>query len=53
MDERAVGWNDRAGGGVDWFAVDELIGDFSSPGVHPVFVDVCVSIEQHRIECNM
>lgn len=39
MDKCAVGWNGGAGYGVDWFAVDEMVGDFPSPGVHPVRVD--------------
>lgn len=38
MDKRAVGWNDGAGHGVDWFAVDEMVGDFPSPRVHPAWL---------------
>lgn len=51
VDKRAVGWNDGAGHGVDWFALDELVGNFPSPGVHPARVGACV--ERHQVEYDM
>lgn len=49
--QHAVTRNDGAGQGIDWFSVDELVGDFPSPGVHPARAGVYV--EEHQTECDM